>query len=198
VTNTQQNQDQPDWSPNGTEIVFVEDRDATLGQADIFAVRPNGTERRRITESEGRDDWPVFSPDGARLLFTRGLSFRTPEIFISNADGSRARRLTTSGPQLEIVDASAIPEQPAAGRRWTTEIVVEDVRGAPIAGQPAGICRATIRRAPVRLVARHVAGGVVRCAWAIPRDARGKRVQGTIGFRTGRVIVDLPFSLRID
>jgi TolB protein len=197
VTTSQQNHDQPDWSPNGTEIVFVEDRDAALGQADIFAVRTNGTGRRRITESEGRDDWPVYSPDGARLLFTRGLSFRTPEIFVANADGSRALRLTSSGPQLEVVDASANPVAPVAGRRWTTEIVVEDVRGAPLVGKLAGVCTATIGGVPVRLLSRHVDAGLVRCVWAIPRSARGKRVIGSIGLRVGKLRADLPFSLRV-
>ena len=197
VTTSQQNQDQPDWSPGGDEIVFVEDRDAALGQADIFAVRVNGTGRRRITESEGRDDWPVYSPDGSRLLFTRGLSFRTPEIFVSNADGSRARRLTTSGPKLEVVDAAATPESPVAGRRWTTEILVEDVRGAPLVGKLTAVCRASIAGKPLRLVSSTSDQGLVRCAWSIPRAARGKRITGAIGLRAGRLAVSLPFSIRI-
>lgn len=197
VTTSQQNHDQPDWSPDGSEIVYVVDRDAALGQADIFAVRLDGTGTRRITESEGRDDWPAFSPDGSRILFTRGLSFRTPEIFVANADGSRARRLTSSGPKLEIVDASAVPLQPTAGRRWVTEIEVDDVRGIPL-GRTTGVCAATIDRVPVRLLARSTTGGVVRCIWAIPKDARGKTVRGTIGLRMGTAKVDLPFALRVD
>ena len=197
VTTSQQNQDQPDWSPRGDEVVFVEHRDAALGQADIFAMRLDGTGRRRVTESEGRDDWPVFSPDGARLLFTRGLSFRTPEIFVANADGSRARRLTTSGPKLEVTDASATPEYPVAGRRWTTEIVVEDVRGAPLVGKLAAVCRASIGGASIRVVSRRVDQGLVRCAWSIPRNARGKRIVGSIGLRAGRLAVSLPFALPV-
>jgi TolB protein len=198
VTTSQQNHDQPNWSPDGSEIVFVEDRDATLGQADIFAVRVNGTGRRRVTESEGRDDWPVFSPDGTRLLFTRGLSFRTPEIFLANADGSRARRLTSSGPKLEIVDASAEPEQPTAGRRWTAEIEVADVRGAPLVGKQTGVCTATVAGARLRLLLRRVDAGLVRCVWAITREARGKQVRGSIGLRVAKLRIDLPFSLRVE
>jgi Tol biopolymer transport system component len=197
VTESQSNHEQPDWSPDGSEILFVNEREGTLGPADIFAIRPDGTGTRRITESEGRDDWPAWSPDGRRILFTRGLTFRTPEIFVANADGSRAVRLTTSGPQLEIVEAAAVPVWPTAGRRWTTAIGVEDVRGAPLGRGSTPLCAATIGRTPLRALVQRASAGVVRCAWQIPRNARGRQVRGAIGLRLGQLRVELPFALTI-
>lgn len=198
VTNSQRNQEQPDWSPDASELVFVEDRDAALGEADIFVVRVDGTGRRRVTESEGRDDWPAFSPDGGKILFTRGLSFRTPEIFVANADGTRAHRLTTSGPQLEVVDASATPLNPTAGRRWSTLIEVADARGVPLVGRQTAVCSAAIGAVRLSVLSRRVDNGLVRCTWMIPRSARGKIVRGAIGLRVGRSKLDYPFSLRVD
>ena len=116
---------------------------------------------------------------------------------MSNADGSRALRLTTSGPKLEVVEASARPESPVAGRRWTTEIVVEDVRGAPLVGKLTPVCRASIAGRTLRLLSRVVDQGLVRCAWSIPRGSRGQRLVGSVGLRAGRLAASLPFSIRI-
>jgi hypothetical protein len=197
VTTSPQNHEQPDWSPDGRDLIFIEERQGTLSQADIFVVRNDGTNRRRITESEGRDDWPAFSPDGTRIVFTRGLTFRTPEIFVANADGSRARRITTSGPQLEIVDAAATPLWPTAGRRWETMVEVIDVRGAPIARNAgAAVCNASVSGSRLRPLLSQRAEGFVRCAWNIPRGVRGKVVRGAVGLRLGGARALLPFALK--
>jgi Tol biopolymer transport system component len=198
VTNSPVNHEQPSWSPDGTQLLYVSEPEGTLGRADLFAVRADGTGTRRITESEGRDDWPAWSPDGTRILFTRGLSFRTPEIFVANADGSRARRLTTTGPLLEVVEAAAAPVYPEAGRRWTTDILVDDVRGAPLSGRVAPICRASVAGIALRPLARRAnLLGEVRCVWSIPRTARGKRVAGAIGLRMGKLKSELPYNIPI-
>jgi dipeptidyl aminopeptidase/acylaminoacyl peptidase len=198
VTTSALNHEQPDWSPDGTQLLYVSESQGTLGPADIFAVRADGTGTRRITESEGRDDWPAWSPDGRRMLFTRGLTFRTPEIFVANADGSRARRLTTTGPILEIVNADAAPLWPEAGRRWTTDILAVDARGAPLAGRMTPICRASIGGVALRtLIRRATTVGGVRCAWSVPLRARGLRVRGAIGLRMGKLRTELPFNLQV-
>jgi dipeptidyl aminopeptidase/acylaminoacyl peptidase len=198
VTRSPLNHELPSWSPDGTQLLYVSESQGTLGPADIFAVRADGTGTRRITESEGRDDWPAWSPDGERMLFTRGLTFRTPEIFVANSDGSRARRLTTTGPILEVVEAEAAPVYPVAGRRWTTVILVEDVRGAPLTGRVTPICRVSVGGVALRsLVRRATALGDVRCVWSIPRTARGKRVVGAIGLRMGRLRSELPFNIPV-
>jgi Tol biopolymer transport system component len=196
VTTSQQSHDQPDWSPDGRDILFIEEQSGTLSQAHIFVVRSDGTLRRRVTESEGRDDWPAFSPDGTQIVFTRGLTFRTPEIFVAAADGSRARRLTTSGPQLEIVEANARPLWPTSGQRWHTIIEVIDVRGAPVARAAGAVCNASIGGVPLRPVVQRETEGIVRCSWDIPRGSRGKLLRGGIGLRVGGLRTMLPFALR--
>lgn len=57
-------------TPNGL-IVFM--RPGTIGEYDLWAVRPDGTGLRRLTESSAnRSDYnPSWSPDGSVVLFER-------------------------------------------------------------------------------------------------------------------------------
>lgn len=41
------------------------------GNAELYVVRPDGTQLRRLTHNGFRDDYPSWSPDGARLAFIR-------------------------------------------------------------------------------------------------------------------------------
>jgi len=57
------------WSPDGRWIVFVSTRDR---QADIYRIRPDGTEFTNLTNTPTEDEnYPVYSPDGTMLIFTR-------------------------------------------------------------------------------------------------------------------------------
>ena len=93
----------PAWSPAGDLIVFSRLAD---GDFDIFSIRPDGTDLRRLTTTPGGDSHPAFSPDGAHILFSSsryGFKDEAPmhdipqpygELFIMRADGSEQRALT--------------------------------------------------------------------------------------------------------
>ncbi len=73
------------------KIVFVVD-------ADIFVMNDDGTGRRRLTKNtESKDSYPRWSPDGKRIAFTRLMNKKTQssfELFVMNADGTDLQRLT--------------------------------------------------------------------------------------------------------
>ncbi len=58
----------------------------------------DGSNVQRITDGDGIDSWPVWSPDGKRIAF---VSNRTGnyEIYLMNADGSTIKNLTNNAAQ---------------------------------------------------------------------------------------------------
>lgn len=80
----------PDWSPDGSEIVFESTRD---GKYAIYLVRADGSGLRKLTSGEADDEQPRWSPDGKQIVF---ISQRDKhlQLYIMDADGSRQRRLT--------------------------------------------------------------------------------------------------------
>jgi len=69
---------------------------------EIYAMRPDGSEMRRLTNNTLVDTDPDWSPDGQRIAFASardslpGAPERRPDIFVMNEDGSGVRRLFQS------------------------------------------------------------------------------------------------------
>ena len=83
----------PAWSPNGKQIAFVSDRD---GDLEIFVMNADGTGVTRLTDHDA-DDWgPVWSPNGKQIVFTSDR-YGDEEIFVMNADGSNVVSLGQQG-----------------------------------------------------------------------------------------------------
>jgi len=61
---------QPSWSPDGSQIAFVSNRDN--GYFDVYTMNTNGDAGsvRRLTYSDGPETSPQWSPDGSQLVFT--------------------------------------------------------------------------------------------------------------------------------
>jgi Tol biopolymer transport system component len=80
----------PDWSPDGSRIAFVSNRD---GNNEIYVMDADGSDARRLTTNAAWDNHPSWSPDGTQIAFA---SERTGnrEIFVMSAAGSSVRQLT--------------------------------------------------------------------------------------------------------
>ncbi len=102
------------YSPDGNYIAFssnrlayqstLSDREKALFEQDpataldLYIMKSDGTEVKRITDMFGYDGGPFFSPDGNRLCWRRfAEDGATAELYTSNLDGSDAKRLTTIG-----------------------------------------------------------------------------------------------------
>ncbi|HEY8742207.1 MAG TPA: S9 family peptidase, partial [Chloroflexota bacterium] len=58
----------PRWSPDGTKLAFLSDREAKKG-AQLYVMAANGGEPVRLTDLKRSVSQPVWSPDGSRLAF---------------------------------------------------------------------------------------------------------------------------------
>ena len=84
----------PAWSPDGTKIAFVSDRD---GNGEIYVMNADGSHPTNLTNTSGGDDTPAWSPDGTKIAFVSDRDGNA-EIYVMNADGSHPTNLTnTSG-----------------------------------------------------------------------------------------------------
>jgi Tol biopolymer transport system component len=122
----------PDWSPDGSRLVFGTFSDVggnPLGTADIAVLSIDGTGFTRLTDSPWEDNDPEWSPDGTKIAFksTRlTQEHAREEIFVMNADGSQVQRLTTTASWQSDHDPSWSPDGLTIAfsrfegeRRWT-------------------------------------------------------------------------------
>jgi TolB protein len=117
TTSATANENFPSWSPKGDRIAFTSDRD---GDFEIYSMRIDGTDVKRLTNTPGNDAHSAWSPDGLWIAFTseRGnfkdetalhpfQSQTYGDLYVMRADGTDVRRLTDD--QFEDGTPSWIP-----------------------------------------------------------------------------------------
>ncbi len=114
VTNTEGYDAEGSYSPDGQWICFASNRRAysnelTEEERELFKIDPasamelyimkaDGSELKRLTTSVGYDGGPFFSPDGKKICWRRFTKDgATAEIMIMNRDGSDQRAVTKLG-----------------------------------------------------------------------------------------------------
>jgi Tol biopolymer transport system component len=102
------------WSPDGTKIAFVSQRDEqNIAQctetdscnSEIYVMDADGSHQMRLTNHPAPDRNPIWSPDGKSIAFvslrdepnltTCGFNCNS-EIYMMNSDGSHIVRLTNN------------------------------------------------------------------------------------------------------
>jgi Tol biopolymer transport system component len=94
----------PAWSPDGTQIAFISDRDDPNPRKcfpectyKIYIMGADGGSERRLTDTPAGEHHPAWSPDGTQLTFDSDQDGDgNGEIYVINADGSGQLRLTDS------------------------------------------------------------------------------------------------------
>jgi Tol biopolymer transport system component len=82
----------PDWSPDGTELVFSAEFEP--GQADIVVHNVVTGTTRNLTKSASVDLRPRWSPDGSRVVFTSTGQGGGLDLYAIRADGTGLTQLT--------------------------------------------------------------------------------------------------------
>ena len=130
----------PQWSPDGTQLLF---RRATDGISDIWVMDADGTDQVRLTDNGAGNYDPRWSPDGSQVLFTSELGGDT-DIGIMHADGTDQRPLTDHPANDEYptwnIDGSLIAFQSSRYGGPTIWLMRADGSDASllIGAQPAG------------------------------------------------------------
>ena len=88
--------DHPDWSPDGTRILFHSNQDgpATVS-ANLYTIRPDGKGLRQLTHARGGSVQYAsssFSPNGKWITFARRTGESNADVFIMRADGTRVQK----------------------------------------------------------------------------------------------------------
>jgi serine/threonine protein kinase/Tol biopolymer transport system component len=108
ITNLDEGACQPDWSPDGSRLVFIspckEKTDRYPG-ARLYTIELNGTGLTPLSWEAGGDFDPAWSPDGSRIAFT-SLRDGYTQVYLLNLDSGAVERLTQT-------DSSEPARQPA-------------------------------------------------------------------------------------
>ncbi len=78
------------FSPTGSRLAIVA---STPGSTDIYTIRRNGADLRKLTRPGSIEVGPSWSPDGRHIAFVSDRS-GSPQVYTMDSDGNNTRRLT--------------------------------------------------------------------------------------------------------
>jgi TolB protein len=105
LTNGEEYDADPDWSPDGEQIVF----DSTRDNDDIYVMNADGTQITNITKDKAYDSNPDWSPTEGKIIFASRPNTEDGttddsyyDVYITNTDGSGKTNLTANPTNNDI------------------------------------------------------------------------------------------------
>ncbi len=90
LTDNPARDERPVWSPDGTKIAYVSDRD---GNKEIYIMDADGKNQRRLTSNDWDDQGPSWSPDGRSIVIESKREGAT-NLYIIDIEGKNMKKLT--------------------------------------------------------------------------------------------------------
>ena len=88
-----------DWSPDGRRIAFEGDL-AEPGNSDVYTIRADGGDLRRLTSRPSYEGDASYSPDGRSIMFDSDRTGNV-DVFVMRDTGATVRQLTNN-PALDV------------------------------------------------------------------------------------------------
>lgn len=98
---------------------------------------------------------------------------------------------------LSLVAFTTSPKPPKAGRPFSVGLAANesDTQSAPAQGTIACVAKVAGKRLALRT--SRIVNGVAVCAWAVPKNAKGKRIAGSISLTVQGATITRSFSQKV-